>query len=109
MSVTMAHTATQYLANSLTFTRGSAADVLGVGVYYASDPNEVPAVDDFVEARLVQPGDPLAEGQLTDILARPGARPDADVALAKGDYQVWLLVTTADEDIIIKQDTVTVL
>jgi hypothetical protein len=109
MTVTMAHTATQYLANSLTFLRGSAADVQRVGVYYGIDPNHVPSVTDFFTAQLVQPGDPLAEGNLTDVLARPGARPDADVALTPGDKQVWLLVVTTDEDIIVKVDTVTVL
>jgi hypothetical protein len=105
----MAHTATQYLANSLQFNRGTAADVIRVGAFYADNPNLVPEVTDFYNSILVKPGDPLAEGNLTDILTRVGARPDAQVTLSAGDYQVWLLVVTTDEDIIFKMDTLELL
>lgn len=109
MSVTMAHTATQYLANSLQFNRGTPADVLSVGAFYATDPNQVPQVSDFYTSQLVKPGDALAEGNLVDILTLVGARPSAAVSLSAGDYQVWLLVTTSDEDIIFKMDTLELL
>lgn len=107
-SVELAHTATQYLANALTFSRGGPSDVVSVGAYYGSDPNTVPEVADFTAGTLVQPGDALAEGDLIDIVVLVGPR-DGDITLVAGDYQVWLLITTAKEDVILKMDTVTIL
>lgn len=101
-------TATEYLANALTFTRGSVADVVSVGVYHTLDPLEVPAVADFIEVPLVQSPDPLAEGSNIDVISLIGPGVGADLALTAGDWQRWVLVTTATETIIRKVDVVTV-
>lgn len=104
--------ATEYLANELTILRGSVADILTVGVHHAVDPNTIPAVADFIEVTLVDgvtnPSDPLAEAGKIDVLSLIGPRA-GDVTLTAGDYQRYVLVTTASEDIIRRVDTVTVL
>jgi hypothetical protein len=102
-------TATEYLANALTFSRGSAADVIEVGVYHSLNPLYVPSEADFVQVTLVEPGDPLAQGNVIDVLSLVGPGPGADLALAPGDWQRWVLVKTNTEVIIRKVDVVTVL
>lgn len=105
-------TATVFVANELTITRGTVDDITAVGVYHDTDPNVVPTVEDFTPVLLVQPGDPLAEGEKVDVLSLIGSKVGADLALAGSsvgvDYQRWALVQTAQEDVIIKVDTVTV-
>jgi len=105
-------TATEYVANEITLLRGSAADIVEVGVYHDEDPNNVPAVEDFTPVALVDgtasPPDPLAENGRIDVLSLVGPR-DGDVELQPGDYQRWILIKTATEDIIRKVDVLTIL
>jgi hypothetical protein len=102
-------TATEFLANAITLTRGAAAGITAVGVYHSIDPNEVPEVDDFTEVLLVEPGDPLADGSNLDVLSRVGPKVGADLVLAPGTYQRWVLVSTASEDVIRKVDVIEIL
>lgn len=100
-------TGTEFLANSITLTRGTAADIVSVGVYHSLNPNEVPDEADFTTVTLVEPGDPLADGNNVDVLSLIG--PDGDLALAAGDWQRFVMVKTATETIIRKTDVVTIL
>lgn len=104
-------TATEWLANEVTITRGSIGDITAVGVYHTANPNEVPAPGDFTIVRLVDgtadPLDPLAEAGKIDIVSLVGPR-GGDVTLAPGDYQRWVLVQTATEDIIRRVDVLQV-
>lgn len=104
--------ATEYLANALTITRGTVADIVSVGVFHTSNPAIIPTVVDFTSVTLIDgvanPSDPLAEAGVIDILSLIGPR-NGDVVLVAGDYQRYTLVTTATEDIIRRIDTVTVL
>lgn len=106
MSVTLPRTGTEYLANQLTFTRGTVADVVSVGVYMTTDATKVPTPAEFTTVTLVQPGDALAEGTKIDVLSLIGPR--GTITLTPGDYQRWVLVKTATEDIIRRVDVVTV-
>ncbi|TDE40488.1 hypothetical protein E1295_31815 [Nonomuraea mesophila] len=105
-------TATEYLANALTITRGSVDNITGVGVYHDINPDTVPTVEDFTMVTLVdgtaEPPDPLAETGVIDVLSLIGPRA-GDVVLTPGDYQRWVLITTATEDIIRKVDVLEVL
>lgn len=93
--------ATRFTANEITITRGTVADITAVGVFHTLDPEERPVVGDFDIVTLVQPGDPLADGTKTDILANIGPKLGADLNLGTpGDYQRWGMVQTANEDII---------
>lgn len=99
-------TGTEYVANELTFTRGTVADVVSVGVFHSNDPTVVPTVAQFTTVQLVQPGDALAQGTKIDVLSLIGPR--GGVTLTPGDYQRWVLVKTATEDIIRRPDTLTI-
>ena len=101
-------TATEYLANALTFTRGSLADVTSVGVYHTLDPLFVPADTDFTAVTVVSPSDPLGDGVNIDVVSLVGPAVGADLALGVGDWQRWVMVKTATETIIRKVDVVTV-
>lgn len=101
-------TATEYVANALTFTRGSVNDIVSVGVYHTQDPADVPAEADFAAAMLISdPTDPLAEGSNIDVLTLIGPGTGGTV-LAVGDWQRWVMVKTANETIIRKVDVVTI-
>ena len=104
--------ATEYLANAITIQRGSASDILTVGVYHTSDPSAIPEVEDFTQVTLVDgvsdPDNPLAVPGVIDVVSLVGPR-GGDVVLTQGDYQRYVLVTTATEDIIRRVDTVTIL
>ena len=108
MAVTIPRTGTEYVANSLTFTRGTVAAIVSVGVYHTADPTVVPTVAQFTPVQLVKPGDSLADGTNIDILSLIGPR-SGDVTLSAGDYQRWVLIKTATEDIIRRPDTITIL
>jgi hypothetical protein len=105
-------TATEYLANEITILRGSVDDVVGVGVYHNVSPAVVPTVNDFTMVSLVdgtaEPPDSLSELGKIDVLSLVGGKVGADLALTAGDYQRWVLIQTASEDIIRSIDTVTV-
>lgn len=109
MAVELYSTATEYLANSLTFNRGDEGDVTSVHVYHDIDPNAVPTEASFTTVQLVSPPDPLSEGTNIDVLSLIGPGVGAHLALTAGDYQRWVGVKTANEFIIRKTDTVTVL
>lgn len=100
---------TEFLANAITLTRGTAADIVSVGVHHSVDPNTVPGVGDFTAVTLVKPGDPLADGNNLDVLSLVGPKAGADLELPPGTYQRWVLVSTATEDIVRKVDVVEVL
>lgn len=106
------NTGTEYVANQITISRGNVADITSVGVHHAADPNTVPAVEDFTTVTLVdgtaQDPDPLAEAGKIDILSLIGPK-NGDLTLSAGDYQRFVLIQTATEDIIRKVDTITVL
>lgn len=101
-------TATEYLANALTFTRGTVDDIASVGVYHTVDVDEVPDELDFHACLLVEPGDALAEGSNIDVLSLIGPGVGAHDTLTAGVYQRWVLIKTSTETIIRKVDTVTV-
>lgn len=104
--------ATEYLANAITFTRGTVDDITSVGVYHTTNANEVPTELQFTAADLVYAGGPtkpeLAEGSNIDIvsLIGPGV---GGLSLAAGVYQRWVMIKTANETIIRKVDTLTVI
>lgn len=106
------HTGTEYVANQITLLRGTVANILSVGVYHNINPNTIPAVSDFITVHLADgtslPPDPLGETGKIDVLSLIGPR-GGDVNLAAGDYQRWVCVTTATEDIIRKVDVLTIL
>ena len=106
-------TGTEYLFYEVTELRGTVEDIVTVGVYYTTDPLEIPEVGDFTTVTLVDgisnPEDPLAEAGKIDIVALIGSRQEADLAIpVAGDYQEWVLITTADEDIIRRPSVLTV-
>lgn len=103
--------ATEYVANALTFERGSVADVTNVYVYHSLDPNASPEEGDFTEVTLIDdPGtDPLASGDNIDVLSLIGPGLGAHLVLVAGDYQRFVAVRTANEFIIRKTDTLTIL
>lgn len=112
---------TEYVAHELTFVRGDASDVSHVGIYANTDPNTWPTVGnvsggmagDFTVVDLIQPPDALAEGTKIDVLAKISStvlRLAADLMLAPGDYQLWVLVATgSSEEIIRKTGTLEVI
>jgi hypothetical protein len=106
--VQIANSGTEYLANEITLMRGVVGDISSVGVYHDINPNTVPAVIDFDTCDLVFSPDPLAEGSKIDVLSLIGPRGGV-ATLAAGDYQRWVLIVTAAEDIIRKVDVVTVI
>lgn len=112
MAVQLYAGATEYVANELTILRGSTADIVTVGVFHSLDPNVSPLVTDFTTVTLVDgianPGNPLAEAGKIDVLSLLGPRA-GDVQLTPGDYQRFILVSTATEDVIRKVDTIEVL
>ena len=109
---------TEYVAQEITFIRGTVGDVNTVGIYLDTDPNASPEVADFSGGMsgsnggaivdLVMSPNPLAEGTKVDILALVGPKTGADLNPAPGDYQVWGLVTTDTEEIIRKTGTLEV-
>lgn len=113
MSITLFATATEYVSNAVTLLRGEVGDITLVGVYHTLDPDEVPQVDDFTTVTLVDgtadPPDDLAQVGVIDVLSLIGTKEGADLALAEGDWQRWILLQTATEDVIRKVDVITVL
>jgi hypothetical protein len=78
-------------------------------VYHNINPNTKPALGDFIEVTLVDGTGPLADGTKIDVLSLIGPKVGADLSLAApGDYQRWVRVSTATEDIIRKVDIITI-
>lgn len=115
--ITIYGSSTVYVANEITFDRGTPADVLEVLVYHNEDPNVVPTYGDMTPVEWVGPPDPLAEGSKWDVLSKIGpgvpgstpAVPAGHLTLTPGDWQRWIGVRTADEFDLRAVDTVTVL
>lgn len=105
--------ATEYVANELTIVRGSVANIVTVGVYHDVDPGVIPTVAQFTTVTLIDgvanPSDPLAEAGKIDVLSSIGPKVGADLVLTPGTYQRWVLITTADEEIIRRPDTLDIL
>lgn len=111
MAVTLFSTATEYLANEVTLTRGDVSDITGVGVFHSAVAGATPDVEDFTMVYLVDDPDtdPLAEGSKIDVLSLVGPKAGSDLTLSAGTYQRWVLVQTSTENIIRSIDIVTVL
>ena len=120
MAASLFSTATEYMANALTLTRGQASDIHSVGIYASINPNTVPAPSQFTTVLLVDgtqyPVPPLGIQGEIDVLTKvgPGSAgppvvPAGDLStLTPGSYQIWILVVTSSEQIIRKVDTPTV-
>jgi hypothetical protein len=129
MAATIMASATEYIANAITLTRGHVSDITGVGIYVNTNPLIEPTISQFTMVTLldgtasVPP--PLAVPGEIDVLTKVGAAvpagpaqgtppsapaiPAGDLAaLTPGSYQVWILVRTAAEAIIRKVDTLTI-
>lgn len=119
MAASIYSTATEYIANAITLTRGTVADILSVGIYVNTAPNTVPTVANFTTVTLVNgtgtpPLPPLAVAGEIDVITKvgPGAAgvTAGDLStLTAGSYQVWILIKTASEAVIRKVDTLTIL
>jgi hypothetical protein len=119
--VSLHKTATEYTANQVTFNRGSVSDIVAVGIFMTTDPALIPTFAQFVTATLVDgtggSPPPLAEAGKVDILAKigPGGGGvsagiyDFSAIATQTDYQRWTMVRTADEIIIRRPDTVTII
>ena len=99
-------TATEYRRNALTIVQGTVGDITSVGIALRSNPNDVPdpsgtGLGEFTEVSLDETG--------PDIVTLIGPRNGDIEAPAVGDYQVFILVRTADEDIIRRPSTLTVM
>jgi hypothetical protein len=117
MSATLYSTATEYIANTLTISRGAVSDITSVGIFVNTSPNTIPAVSQFTTVQLVDgtitPKPPLAVAGQVDVVTKigpggSGVSPGDLASLAAGSYQVWILVRTASENIIRKVDTLTI-
>jgi len=116
MAASLFSTATEYMANALTLTRGQASDIHSVGIYASINPNTVPAPSQFTTVLLVDgtqyPVPPLGIQGEIDVLTKVGPGggtvPPGDLTLAAGSYPIWILVVTSSEQIIRKVDTPTV-
>lgn len=108
MPVSLWATETRYVANEITIVRGAVSDIVRVGVFHSIDPSEVPTPAEFTTVDLVDPPDALAEGSKIDVLSLIGPDVPADLALAAGVWQRWVLIETSTEKMIFKVDLVTV-
>jgi hypothetical protein len=120
MAASLYNTATEYIANALTLTRGHVSDIVQVGIYVNVNPNIIPTVSQFTTVTLVDgtaaSPPPLAVAGEIDVLTKvgpgstgPPAVPAGDLAaLTAGSYQVWILILTASEAIIRKIDTLVI-
>jgi hypothetical protein len=122
--VDLFNSGTEYLACQITLLRGVIADITDVGVYLTTNPNDIPDPDptgatlgDFVEVLLVDgtgtpPLPALAEEDKIDIVFKVGPRGGDfgdPTPLTAGDYQVYVLIRTASEDIIRRPSTITII
>lgn len=99
---------TKFFANQLTILRGTVNDIVRVGVFHSLNPAETPTPAQFTTVALVDPPDPLAEGNRIDVLALIGPDVPADLDLGVGAWQHWVLIETNTEKMIFKVDLITV-
>jgi hypothetical protein len=119
MAASLYSTATEYIANAITITRGTVANITSVGIYVNTNPNTVPTVGSFTTVALVDgtgtpPLPALAVAGEIDVVTKVGPGGSGVTAgdlatLTAGSYQVWILIKTSSENIIRKVDTLTVL
>lgn len=118
MSASIFNTATEYIANQISLLRGSVSDILSVGIYVNTNPNTIPTVAQFTTVTLVDgtatPLPALAVAGEIDVVTKVGAGGSGVTAgdlstLTVGNYQVWILIKTASENIIRKIDTLTIM
>ena len=111
MSVELYAGATEYVFWPVSEMRESLTSEHSVGVYFDTEPNASPEVNEFETAILVLPSDDLGDGQNTYIAVRIG--PEGETTLPTGDHQAWQLIdtdpTTGGEQIIRKEGLVVVL
>jgi hypothetical protein len=121
MAASIFNTATEYIANAITLTRGVVGDIKQVGIYASINPNVIPTVSQFTTVQLVDGTasgtlPPLAVPGEIDVITSVGpgvtgspAVPAGNLpSLAPGAYQVFILIITAQEAIIRKVDTLTI-
>ena len=112
MAVSLYNTATEYVASAITILRGTVADITNVGFYATTSLVTIPAVGDFTIVTLVDGTGgvvpPLGVRGEIDVLTLIGSGGDI-TTLTAGDYQVFILIQTASENIIRKIDTLTIL
>lgn len=113
MAVTLFSTATEYIAVPITLGRGTTSSISSVGMFLTTGAS-TPAVGAFTTVLLVDgtgtpPLPALAIAGEVDVMALvgPGAGSNFN-ALTTNTYQIWILVTTANETIIRKCDTLTI-
>ena len=99
-------TATEYRRNRITINHGVVGDITAVGIALRTNPNDVPdpsgsGLGEFTAATLDVSG--------PDIVTLIGPRGGDVVPSAPGDFQVFVLIRTLDEDIIRKPSVLTVL
>lgn len=99
-------TATEYRRNALTINSGTVGDISAVGFALRSAPDDVPdptgtGLGEFTAVTLDTTG--------PDVVTLIGPRGGDVVPVATGDYQVFILVRTADEDIIRRPSVLTVM
>lgn len=113
MPIQLYHTGTEYTSNSITLLRGTSASITNVGVYHSTNPAYIPLVTDFISVTLADgttlPPSALAIPGELDVVALIGPKAGAQMNLAVGVWQRWVLVQTSTEDLIRAADTVTVL
>jgi hypothetical protein len=84
-----------------------------VGVYHTTNLAYIPVLTDFVTVTLADgttdPPNPLAIPGEIDVVASIGPRGQVTTLSTPGDYQRFIYVKTAAEDIIRKTDVVTIL
>jgi hypothetical protein len=98
-------TATEYRRNALTINSGTVADITAVGVALRDNPNDVPdpsgtGLGEFTAVTLDTAG--------PDVVTLFGPRGGDIVPTDVGDFQVFVLIRTADEDIIRRPSVLTV-
>ena len=116
MAASIFASATEYIANAISLTRGKVSDIVKVGIYVNTNPNTIPTVANFTTVTLVDGtagtlpplGVPGEIDVLTKVGPGGGTVPPGDLTLAAGSYQIWILVVTSSEQIIRKVDTPTV-
>lgn len=117
MSVSLYHSATEYIFVPITIARGTVAGIVSVGLYINTSVVTIPIVSDFTTCTLIDgtatpPLDPLAVAGEIDISALVGPRSGvfgSGAGLTVGTYQVYCLIKTANEDVIRRLDTLTIL
>src|SRR5690606_17547664 len=108
LAATIYETATEYRRLRVTLAAGSAVeDISAVGIALSASGNDVPdpsgqGLGDFTEVTLDSAVSP------PDIVVLIGPR-SGDINPSAGNYQVWTLIQTADEDIIDAPDTLQVI